>query len=378
MLKMATNELKPGMNCVFYNQKQARVQGHGIPMAGYWVYKFQNNVAGETFSYTTWVAAQPGTKTLFASYTTYGEKSLRGYGQVFYPEKYINHMTTQRKGLSISGDANVEKIRWYEVDGVKGWDWEASAQIRAQLTLEDEFEKMWGQSNMKDANGNFLDYPIQTDEETGQPIWKGDGWFEQIKGSNDMEASGSDGRPVFSDFADMAKQILKGNDTGMGEMEIFARTGTDGYNHASAVIAAQYASTHQTMPKVGDRNTAGYMFNRLYVDGVWINFVRDPMMDDIERWPRTLSDGTSEMGMTYYFMDMTPSETGERNCEIRTRGDSKGNINRNFVYASKIGMTGEKSNPDEFVDAKEFQILKQDMLVVYNTKTQGVLTPAIV
>lgn len=374
MLKMKTDELKPGQNCVFYNGKHARVQSHPQRTAGGFIYRFSNNKPGETFDYTTWVAAQPGAKTLFASYSTYGERSLRGYGRVHFGEMSINHMTTQRKGFSISGDADVEDVIWYSIADQKGFVFEAEAQIRAQMHLEDDYEKFWGESTYKDANGNLLDFPIQVDDETGQPIHKGDGWYEQIKGCNDLEASGSDGLPTYDDYVEMVKTILKNDDEARGEKLIYAISGTDGFMHAHDVILAHDSQIYNlNMDMKGtDFKTSGFHFNKLRVAGTEVVFVRNPMMDDKERFPRRMSNGKLAMACTTYIMDQTPDQTGRPNIEIRTRGN-KG-INRNMVYAWKEGMTG-RGKADEFVDAREFQMLKQDMLVCYNTKTQGIIFP---
>ena len=375
-LRTKDDSLYPGMNCVFPNGKIARVQSRPTGTPGNYVYQFQCK-PGDTFTWATWFAGQAGVKTVFGGYSTYGERSLRGYGRVFYPETYINHMTTQRKTIAISGDANSERVIWYEFNGVKGWTYEAEIQTRAQFNLEDDFQKMWGVSNMKDANGNLLSSSSSFDQETGEPIYEGDGFIEQIKGSNDYEASGVNGEAEYDDFADFITTVKKKGNSAHGVW--YAVTGSDGMARAAEVcgnraiqLGLQF-NVNQTEQNGGADVTVGFNFNALNVAGQKIIFVEHPQMDDAAKFPARLSNGKLRMSSTYYLMDMTPNNVGTPNVEIRARG--REGINRNYVLYYENGMTGEGA-AQSAIDAKQFNILKQNMLVVYNTRTCGILSPA--
>ncbi len=105
-----------------------------------------------------------------------------------------------------------------------------------------------------------------------------------------------------------------------------------------------------------------------------IVFVHNPIFDDEEKYPRKLSNGKMVQACTYYFMDMSSDETGKPNVEIRTRG--REGVNRNMVYHYFNGMTGE-GKPMGSIDGKEFQILKENMMVVYNTRSSAILSPEV-
>ena len=111
-LKMKDNMLVYGMNAMFWNGKMVRVMAQPAGGPGGYVYQFQC-YPGDTFTFTNWVAPQIGEKTCFGGYTTYGERSLTGYGRTFYPEDYIQHFSIQRKGQAITGDANANRVLWY-------------------------------------------------------------------------------------------------------------------------------------------------------------------------------------------------------------------------------------------------------------------------
>ncbi|PLX03474.1 MAG: hypothetical protein C0594_10380, partial [Marinilabiliales bacterium] len=379
-LKMKDNYLQPDMNAIFYNGKMARVQGfRSAP--GYYIYTFQT-FPGDTFSWSTWVGAQPGAKTLFGGYTTHGERSLKGFGRSHYPDQYINHMTIQRKGAAITGDANAERILWYMIQKgdqmSKGWLYWIEMQARAQFLLEDEFQKWWGKSTMKDSLGNLLTTPSMSDPETGMPITAGDGLIEQIKGANDLEASGSDGLAEWDDFSDLIREVKKHtNDTG-GRL-FYIVTGADGmenvHNKALSHGITNYNLTQnitQSNKPGGGTPSIGFNFQTLNILGQTLVFVENPMMDDAEKFPRRLSNGRLAMSNTYYLVDASRNETGRPNIEIRTRG--RRGVNRNMVYYYLNGMTGD-GKPMTAVDAKEFQMLKENMFVIYNTKSCGIISP---
>lgn len=381
-LLLKDNYISPGMNVNFYNGKIARCMAHPSGGANGFVYRFQC-YPGDTFSWNEWIAPQVGQKTCFGGFTTYGERSLRGYGRVHYPDKYINHMTIQRKGASITGDANVDEVLWYvtktkEGATVKGWIFWIEAQIRAQLTMEDEYQKKWGRSTMKDSLGNLLDTPSMIDEESGLPLYAGDGAFIQMDGVNDMDASGINGEATWDDLEDMSGELKKRSNSEGGQLR-YVITGTDGllnvHHQALAHGHTNYLLTQvlKQEDKIGGANpTIGFNFQKINVGGDTLVFVVDPMLDDDKRFPRRLKNGKLASAMTYYFLDMSQNEEGRPNIEIRTKG--RNSINRNFVYYYENGMTGD-GVPTKSIDGKEFQILKQNLIAIFNTRACGVIYP---
>ena len=362
----------------FANGKMATVNSHAQGGDGGYTYIFES-FAGEQFDYASWVGIQSGTKTCFAGYTSFGEGSQRGFGNTFFGEMFINHMTLQRKGFDITGDANTSDARWYEAGSVKGFVYEAEAQARAQFLLEDDFAKMYGKSNMRDSLGNLMTVGSSTDPETGLPITSGDGWLEQVKGANDSTSSGFNGNPTLYDFQDMVTAIKKNADDTSAKV-YYVRTGVAGFIAAHNVIQDFGANTYRITQNLdgnevgGASPEVGYNFSRLNISGNQLIFVEDPQMSDEQKFPMKLKDGRGVEEMTYYFMDASPDGTGGRNLSIYVKG--RGNINRNMVYWTQNGMTGEPGATSS-VDAKQIQFLKQNMLVVKRTNTSGILTPPL-
>ena len=365
-----------GMNCVFPNGKHARVMSRATGHDGKWLYTFEC-YPGDSFTWATWVGTQIGRKTVFGGFTTFGERSRRGYGNFHYPDRYIQHTTKQRKSISLSGDVNANEVIWYELNNSKGFVYEAEAQMRAQFLLEDEYRLWWGISTMRDQYGNLLSRPSMQDE-YGQDIVAGDGWLQQIAGANDLETSGVNGAPTYDDFADMITALKKKKNRISGNTWVVV-TGADGMQLANDVIAARFGTSNPLVQIVnqdskpgGATPYVGYNFKHLNIAGEQITFVENPMMDDEEKFPTKLTNGKLRMSSTFYFMDLDVDNKGRNNVEIRARG--RAGVDRNIVYFWENGMTGE-GKPTSPIDARAFHMLKETLLAVFNTKTCGIMTP---
>lgn len=375
-LNLKDNYISMGMVVTFPSGNQARVQELPVGHEGKVLYSFQC-FPGETFDWDTWVGVMPGTKTVFGGYTSVGERSRRGFGNFHYPDRYIQHTTTQRKTIDISGDVEAETVIWYELNGEKGFSYEAEAQSRAQFLLEDEFQKWWGKSTMRDPYGNLLAAPAMKDEK-GDDVVAGDGWVEQIRGANDHYNSGSTGKATYDDLADMMKELKKKSNYLSGNV-FYGVTGVDGMANAADVLATKYGTptivhlANKGNNKVGGYEIpVGYNFQVMNVNGDQVIFVENPMMDDESKFPKRLSNGELAMSNTYYFMNNGQDGKGRSNVEIRVRG--RAGVNRNLVYLWKNGMTG-KGVPTDPVDATAFHMLKENLLVVYLTVANGILSP---
>ena len=377
-LAMRDNYLTPGMNVIFPNGEHARVMNRPTGSHGNFIYSFET-FPGRTFVWATWVGIQVGRKTIFGGYTSFGERSQRGYGRFHYPDRYIQHTTKQRKSISLSGDVNANEVIWMEVNGAKGFVYEAEAQTRAQFLLEDEYRLWWGESTMRDQFGNLLSRASMQDEH-GQDIVAGDGYVPQIRGANDLETSGANGAPSFDDFSDMVKTLKKKKNRISGNQWVVV-TGSDGMQFAHQIAATRFNASmnlvqmvSQTDKPGGAEPAVGYNFKTLNIAGEQLLFVENPMMDDEEKFPMRLTNGTLRMSSTFYFMDLDTDMRGNSNVEIRARGRS--GVNRNLVYLWQNGMTGE-GKADNPVDAKDFHMLKETLLAVYQTNTCGILAPPL-
>lgn len=379
-LVMADNYLVPGMNAVFYGGRfTARVMGYPVGTSGNYTYTFQSP-NGEIFNYATHVAPQPGVKTCFGSYTSYGEASLRGYGRSHFPDTYINHTTIQRKTVSITGTA-LSDVLWYEVESengpIKGWMYEQLQQARAQFLMEREYQRWFGISTMKDANGALLAVPRLIDPETGKGIIAGDGLEEQIKGGNEIYGSGVNGEATEDDFADMMKAIRKKSDMISGLTYVFV-TGEDGFSNAQKKMAALNVNQNiQLFKNVADVNKAGgdtpeagVTYSNFNIDGDTVFFIKHPMFDDEERFPERGNDGKLLMSSNYYCL--TIGQGASKNMDVFAKGGKNG-VNRSFVNQEFNGMTGAQGAIMSEEDAKKYAMLTEDLLVIYNTNKCGIL-----
>jgi hypothetical protein len=219
-------------------------------------------------------------------------------------------------------------------------------------------------------------------DEEGQDIVAGDGFVQQVKGANDMDASNADGTFTYADLVDMVKQIKKKKNRISGNTYV-AVTGSDGIANADTVLTGRFTgltggavlvqNVNQTDKVGGADITVGYNFKKINISGDQIVFVENPMMDDEEKFTRRLSNGNLAMSNTVYFLDMDTDDRGTGNVEIRARG--RAGVNRNIVYLWENGMTGE-GTPTNPVDAKAFHMLKETLLAVYNTRSCGILKPS--
>lgn len=374
-LYLKDNYIGMGMVATFPNMKQARVSTLPQGSEGKWLYSF-DTFAGDTFSWDSWVNVMAGTKTVFGGWSAYGERSRRGFGNIHYPDRYVQHPTIQRKTIDLSGDVNAERVVWYEYNGEKGFAYEAEVQARQQFLLEDEFKSWWSKSNMRDTYGNLLARPYWQDEK-GDDVMTGDGYVELIKGSNDSTTSGSQGKPTYDDFGDMMTTLKRKTNKIRGNQWIVI-TGPDGKASASRAIAKEHGQSIQvnvsgTDKKIGGPELAvGYDFSIMNVNGDQIIFVENPMMGDETKFPLRMANGELVMSNTFYFMNRDILDGGDNNVQIRARGRS--GVNRNLVYLWQNGMTGE-GTPDNPVDAKAFHMLKETFFAVKDTRAHGILTP---
>ena len=70
---------------------------------------------------------------------------------------------------------------------------------------------------------------------------------------------------------------------------------------------------------------------------------------------------------------MTIGSGSQKNMEIFHKAAN--GVNRSMVQAKLNGLTGASETSITEEDAMKFAILKQDMLVVFNTQTCGVIYP---
>jgi hypothetical protein len=380
-LKMADRHLNKGQVCVFNGGRfvaNVMSQPRGNESSGY-IYDFASP-SGDLFVWATHVAGQAGTKTCFGAWTSFGERSLKGYGNSKFPDMFINHMTTQRSTVAITGDA-AASVLWYNYTSAsgktsKGWMYEEVAQQQAKFTMENERQKWFGVSDMKNADGSIRATPRLTDPETGEYITSGDGWEEQVAGGNVAYGSGVNGNATLTDFTDMMKTLEKKSDMVSG-LSWVCVTGTDGYaNFQEQAVALAGNQNIQFMDQItqdgkpgGAAVQVGYNFTKLNINGNAIIVCKHPLFDDELLFTERGNDGEILMSSTYFIMNL--GSEGAKNMEILHKAAN--GVNRSMVEAKLNGLTGASETTISEEDAMKFAILKQDMLVVYNTQICGII-----
>lgn len=113
------------------------------------------------------------------------EKSKQGYGNIGFPDKYINYMSKHRRGFTVTGDV-LGDVTWIENSkGNKLWYFTAESEIEEQFFKMIDNWRMYGRNTMK-TDGTPLFYM------DGKPMIAGDGLIAQIEGINDYQFSSND------------------------------------------------------------------------------------------------------------------------------------------------------------------------------------------
>lgn len=373
--------LVQGMNAFFYTGRfAARVMSFptGSQSQGY-LYNFQST-GGDLFNFATHVAPQPGTKTCFGAYTSYSEKSLRGYGRSKFPDTFINHMTIQRKTVAISGGA-ASNVLWYSYENnggemSKGWMYQELQQAQAQFTIEDERQKWFGVSTMKNADGTVRAIARLNDNETNLEIVAGDGWEEQVAGGNVAFGSGLNGEWTEDDLSDMMKQLEKKADQVSGITWVGV-TGTDGYANGQKKLVnlagnqnVQFFQTVVQDEKAGGADVnVGYNFGKFNINGNTLILIKHPMFDDELFAPEKGADGQSILSSTLFLMNV--GSGANMNMEVLCKGAN--GIDRSMVTAKLNGLTGSDEMVISEEDAMKYAMLKENLLAIYNTQECGII-----
>lgn len=382
MLRMADNQLYPGLIVRFYDDTKARVQqgplSTGGAGSGYnYLFKTLN---GTTFNYATAVTPMGTVKRIFGGYGIYGEASKRGYSNAYYPDEYINHATIQRKGFSMSGDA-LATVVTVDVNGTKGWYFERERQMDGQFLLENEYEAWDGVSTLRDQYGNLTRIPSIEDLEAGSNgIISGDGFLTQIEDGNVSTGSGPGGWATMDDHMDMVRTLSKHSqvDPASGSQRFVVVCSTEAYEKAQEELLeywiTKYNGSHQVNgSELGDIQV-GANFDTFKLGNRLVTFCENSMWgDDVWFGHQMCDDGVPLRAKLYAYFDIsTQNVVNRQNMEMLSV--SANGVDRNMIKKVFNGMTGmggfDAMSP---IDAINVEQLKHDMKVVYNPKACGLI-----
>lgn len=377
-LIMQDQTLYPTQSVRFPSGYMARVQGYptGSSSSG-WLYNFKS-LTGTAFSFSTHVGT---TKSCFPMYTINSEGSLRSDSRDKKPDTFINHMTIQRKTCAITGGAQSD-VLWYEyADGEKvGWMYWKLSQAMAQLAAEKERWAWWGVSSMKNSDGSLrTETSMGTDPETGLPIICGDGFVEQMSGTNTLIGSGTNGEATEDDFAEIMN-LMQTNSNVVNGITWVCVTGTQGFNNAQ--VKMQNLATNQNVQLVqivnqtnevgGAEVNTGFLYKNFNINGNSVMFIIHTMLDDAEIFPTRGNDGQLISSSDYYFIGLSTED--KPTMEILCK-EANG-IKRDFVQAELLGLTGKGGLVQSEVDVNKYAMLSESMFNVYNTQLCGIIYKA--
>lgn len=381
-LLMNDRHLYDGMNCKFHNGYVARVEGNptGSSAAGYLVNFWAPS--GDVFVYSTVVAPQAGTKTCFGMYTSYSENSKKGDSRSKFADMFVNNTTIQRKTCAITGTA-ASQVLWYtftdaEGGSSRGWMHEELAQGQATFLMEDERQKWFGVSDMKNSDGTLKSVaPI--DPTTGYPITQGDGVHEQLAGGNVLQGSGTNGEWTYSDLTEIMKQLEKKSDKLNGLTWVMV-TGTDGFANFQTQCKELGVQQNITFFNQVDKDgrpggplvDVGYNFASFNVNGNQMICVKHPLFDDELLFTERGADGNILMSSTAYVLNI--GSGANKNMEILYKAAN--GISRQNVTARLNGLTGDTEMSVSEEDSMKYALLKEDLIVIYNTPECGILEKA--
>ncbi|HPD54048.1 MAG TPA: hypothetical protein PLI08_08900 [Bacteroidia bacterium] len=119
----------------------------------------------------------------------------------------------------------------------------------------------------------------------------------------------------------------------------------------------------------GPEIEVGANFNTFNIAGNKLIFVKNVGWDDPYKWYEVNNYNKSVRGNMWLFLH--PGQVDRPNIEIISKGAY--GINRSMVEAYLNGLTGGSEKPLHSVDAVSFEMLKEDMIVIYNTMACGIL-----
>lgn len=382
-LLMKDRHLYDGMNVIFNGQGfQARVEGNptGSDATGY-VYNFKSS-GNINFNWSTHVARQQGTKTCMGAYSSYSEGSRKGHSYSSTPNIYINHTTIQRKTVEITGSA-ASQVLWYTFtdksgNQSKGWMYQAIQQNQAIMIWEDEMQKLFGVSNMKNADGSYKAIP-EIDPTTGYGITMGDGLVEQISGGLVIEGSSPDGNWNLDDIIEAQTQLEQNSDKIMGFKSCLI-TGTRGFANFQKCAMQLGIDTNTrmvhnvngTIDVGGKEIDMGYNYCSINYAGNQMICIKHTILDDQDMWTELGQDGNPLMSSFGILLDVGTSA----NRNVETFYKSANGVNRKNVSAAINGLTGDMGTSVSEEDFNKFAMLKEELITMYRTKTSAILKKA--
>jgi len=353
-------------------------------VAGNYVYTFRS-ADGRLFDWNTICAGQSGAKTVMGAYTSYPEASEKGHSITVNPDTFIAYTTIQRNQISLTGNYMSQQT-WVEFtrqdtgESAKGFFYEPVYNAMLEFNKQNETQKIWGISNMRNADGTHKS-EIPKDE-NGFDMVRGDGLFETVSGANQIVSSGIDGMTTVDDWVDMHNKLNRNSNQIMGSIRVVA-TGSVGFTHFQMNIAPVLAKLQNVYyvkniadmkEQGGSIGMTGQTFTRLDFGGNTYFLVLHPQFDDVMHTQYN-SYGKNIVSGTYLFLTIQEPMAPTKNIEIMAK--RLNGVDRSNVYKVFNGMSGAGDGVAVTTgDYNTFSHLKEDLLVNHKPELCGVIEPA--
>lgn len=250
----------------------------------------------------------------------FGEKSKQGYGNLGFPDKYINYLSRHRRALTVSGDV-LGDVTWIENGkGGRLWYFTAEQEVEEQFFKTIDNWRWYGRNTMK-TDGN----PLFTLD--GRPMVAGDGVLAQIEGINDYTFSGNSEINKNNLKSYISYLTTKANDFKDNHWMVFGGAKAEKLFH-DAFESLAYDQSNVIIP-YGDLakgteitlggNFTGYRFNTNK-----ISFTRVATFDDDTLHSDRDSDGDLLESSRMVFMNVGQIDN-ESNITIATKKSLTGN-----------------------------------------------------
>ena len=293
------------------------------------------------------------------------EASEKGYGNLAFPSKYRNYLSTARQAGEISGDAATSVV-WVELNGQRVWYFQAEADIREKFLYEKEVGYWYNKINV-DSSGNPLVY------QGGKPVITGDGLLAQIDGANmGTYSSGLTEKQITNFLADLRYT------NGATDATYTVFTGTAGMREFQQAMKDYYIQTGNALlydAAFGKEVSLGSDFMTYHAMGIRMNLIHCPVFDDPNLHHDLAPDGLPKESYKMAFINTSTLPEGVSNLEVITKGE--GSINRAFVHKYVAGMV-DPFEPKTIraatsKDSFKCEYLSQSGIILRNPKSCGVL-----
>ncbi|MBR9682120.1 MAG: DUF5309 domain-containing protein [Candidatus Aenigmarchaeota archaeon] len=346
----------------FENGEQALITS-SVQTAGGYTYTMVLQTADATATFTAANAAAGKQSGVIGNAHT--ESSEKGYGNLVYPDKYINYLSICRQAGEISGSAMTD-VTWVESGGQRLWYFTAESQIREKFMYEMEL-KRWYDKISVDSNGNPTMYA------DGKPVYTGDGLLAQIDGGNMATYVPPLTEKEITNFlADLRYT------NGETNAKYLVFTGTAGLREFQQAMKDFYITDGSVLyydADMSDDIKLGGDFLSYKAMGLTMTLVHNPLFDDPNLHHDLAPDGLPKESYKMVFVNFGVLPEGVSNLEMLVKGAE--GINRGFIVKYIDGMVNpfnqNSMTAANSKDAFSVEYMSHTGVVLRRPKSCGIL-----